>query len=119
MNEATRGGNPAFHRRRFRGTPQWKAHIICVPITLAQRRSDRHGTERERSRAHANAEKVPARTGTVAASTNHSSLQREIEAGFRPGADRPESASRTADKPHPDVATKILIPDAPHRDLGR
>jgi len=43
----------------------------------------------------------------------------EIEASFRPGADRPESASRTADNPHLDAATKILIPDAPHRDLGR
>lgn len=49
MGEASREGNPAFHRRS-RGTPQWKAHIICVPITLPQHRRDRQGSVRERSR---------------------------------------------------------------------
>src|SRR5512135_2221931 len=32
------------------GTLQWKAHIICVPITLPQHRSDRHGSVSEHSR---------------------------------------------------------------------
>ena len=62
MNEASREGNPAFHRR-CRGTPQWKAHIICVPITLPQHRSDHRGACANARVAHANNEKVPAQNG--------------------------------------------------------
>ena len=63
-----------------------------------------------------NAEKVPAQNGKRSRRrpTDANSLQREIKAGFRTAADQPESASLITNHPQPDVATEILIPEAPH-----
>jgi hypothetical protein len=62
MNEASREGNPAFHRRS-RGTAQWKAHIICVEPRYHSTEPTDGGASANARVAHANTEKVPARNG--------------------------------------------------------
>ena len=84
MNEASREGNPAFHRRSH-GTPQWKAHIVCVPITLPQHRSDRQGSLRERSRRSRQQREGPsAERERSQRRPTRSSLQREIKPASAP-----------------------------------
>lgn len=90
-------------------------HLCTNHVTTAPK-----GPTGERARTLAsltpNAEKVPAQYGKRSRRrpTDANSLLREIKAGFRTAADQPESASLITNHPQPDVATEILIPEAPH-----